>query len=151
MSITTNKKEQSVLIQQRGFTLVELMIAIAIIGVLASIALPAYQSYMGRAQVVEALQLAAGVQMDLTEVYYNTGSLASLPASLHTAASQLHGKYVQTVSVENGSGKISFAFAQGQLAGETMTLTPSIDASSKQITHWTCGGVETRYLPSTCQ
>ncbi|HFC1942584.1 TPA: pilin, partial [Neisseria gonorrhoeae] len=88
---------------QKGFTLIELMIVIAIVGILAAVALPAYQDYTARAQVSEAILLAEGQKSAVTEYYPNHGEWPKDNASAGVASSgEIKGKYVQSVTVANG-------------------------------------------------
>ncbi|HEZ8178461.1 TPA: pilin, partial [Neisseria gonorrhoeae] len=88
---------------QKGFTLIELMIVIAIVGILAAVALPAYQDYTARAQVSEAILLAEGQKSAVTEYYLNHGEWPKDNTSAGVAsASTIKGKYVKEVKVENG-------------------------------------------------
>ncbi|EMU1299621.1 pilin, partial [Neisseria gonorrhoeae] len=88
---------------QKGFTLIELMIVIAIVGILAAVALPAYQDYTARAQVSEAILLAEGQKSAVTEYYLNHGTWPENNASAGVASSgEIKGKYVQSVTVANG-------------------------------------------------
>ncbi|ENX7408892.1 prepilin-type N-terminal cleavage/methylation domain-containing protein, partial [Neisseria gonorrhoeae] len=88
---------------QKGFTLIELMIVIAIVGILAAVALPAYQDYTARAQVSEAILLAEGQKSAVTEYYLNNGKWpADNGAAGVASASDIKGKYVKEVKVENG-------------------------------------------------
>ncbi|HEZ9193097.1 TPA: pilin, partial [Neisseria gonorrhoeae] len=88
---------------QKGFTLIELMIVIAIVGILAAVALPAYQDYTARAQVSEAILLAEGQKSAVTEYYLNNGEWPKDNTSAGVAsASDIKGKYVKSVTVTNG-------------------------------------------------
>ncbi|HFA3931471.1 TPA: pilin, partial [Neisseria gonorrhoeae] len=88
---------------QKGFTLIELMIVIAIVGILAAVALPAYQDYTARAQVSEAILLAEGQKSAVTEYYLNNGKWpADNGAAGVASSSSIKGKYVKEVKVENG-------------------------------------------------
>ncbi|EPH8549325.1 pilin, partial [Neisseria gonorrhoeae] len=88
---------------QKGFTLIELMIVIAIVGILAAVALPAYQDYTARAQVSEAILLAEGQKSAVTEYYLNNGEWPKNNTSAGVAnPSDIKGKYVQSVTVTNG-------------------------------------------------
>ncbi|ENW0406373.1 pilin, partial [Neisseria gonorrhoeae] len=88
---------------QKGFTLIELMIVIAIVGILAAVALPAYQDYTARAQVSEAILLAEGQKSAVTEYYLNNGIWPKDNTSAGVASSSsIKGKYVEKVEVNNG-------------------------------------------------
>ncbi|HEZ4433686.1 TPA: pilin, partial [Neisseria meningitidis] len=88
---------------QKGFTLIELMIVIAIVGILAAVALPAYQDYTARAQVSEAILLAEGQKSAVTEYYLNHGEWPGNNSDAGVAtSSEIKGKYVQSVEVAKG-------------------------------------------------
>ncbi|ENX2066232.1 pilin, partial [Neisseria gonorrhoeae] len=89
---------------QKGFTLIELMIVIAIVGILAAVALPAYQDYTARAQVSEAILLAEGQKSAVTEYYLNHGKWPenNTSAGVASTPTDIKGKYVQKVEVNNG-------------------------------------------------
>ncbi|EOF9721970.1 pilin, partial [Neisseria gonorrhoeae] len=88
---------------QKGFTLIELMIVIAIVGILAAVALPAYQDYTARAQVSEAILLAEGQKSAVTEYYLNNGEWPKDNDKAGVASpSDIKGKYVESVTVANG-------------------------------------------------
>ncbi|HHS0967054.1 TPA: pilin, partial [Neisseria meningitidis] len=89
---------------QKGFTLIELMIVIAIVGILAAVALPAYQDYTARAQVSEAILLAEGQKSAVTEYYLNHGKWpdGNSSAGVASVSTDIKGKYVAGVKVEKG-------------------------------------------------
>ena len=144
---------------QKGFTLIELMIVVAIIGILAAIALPAYQDYTARAQVSEALILADGQKGAVTEYYADKGAFPADNAAAGIASSTaISGKYVASVNI--ASGVIS-ASMRGQNVAEgvksaVITLTPSPTAGS---TSWACTAtksdkktaLEGKYVPAACR
>ncbi|EMT8554882.1 pilin [Neisseria gonorrhoeae] len=113
---------------QKGFTLIELMIVIAIVGILAAVALPAYQDYTARAQVSEAILLAEGQKSAVTEYYLNHGEWPANNGAAGVASSdKIKGKYVQKVEVAKG----------------VVTAQMASTGVNKEI--------DTKHLPSTCR
>jgi type IV pilus assembly protein PilA len=137
---------------QQGFTLIELMIVVAIIGILAAVAIPAYQDYTKRAYVTEGLSLAAGAKTALTE-YYN--SKAVLPtgnasAGIATAAS-IKGNAVNSVGLSS-TGVINIFYNTKVISGGNLQLSPVTGAGGVR---WTCkkvgSGMKDAWLPSSCR
>ena len=134
---------------QKGFTLIELMIVVAIIGILAAIALPAYQDYTKRTHVAEGLTLAGGAKASVTEYYSSQGKFPSNNASAGLAAkADIKGNAV--TSVEVASGKITITYNDKVTNGATLDLSPTTGAGGVQ---WSCkgGNVNTKYRPSNCR
>ena len=138
---------------QKGFTLIELMIVVAIIGILAAIALPAYQDYTARAQMSEAMVLADGQKGPVTEYFADKGVFPGSNASAGiAAASEISGKYVAQVAVGT-SGVITATMKASQVAAgitsKTLSLTPT--AGSGSVT-WACtSSASAKYIPAACR
>ncbi|HGG9939764.1 TPA: pilin [Neisseria meningitidis] len=163
---------------QKGFTLIELMIVIAIVGILAAVALPAYQDYTARAQVSEAILLAEGQKSAVTEYYLNHGEWPKNNTSAGVATSaNIKGKYVKEVTVANGvvtatmlssgvnkeiQGKKLSLWAKRQdgsvkwFCGQPVTRNDTKDDAVTAAATGTGTGtgtdkIDTKHLPSTCR
>ncbi|HEZ6484600.1 TPA: pilin [Neisseria meningitidis] len=160
---------------QKGFTLIELMIVIAIVGILAAVALPAYQDYTARAQVSEAILLAEGQKSAVTEYYLNHGKWPANNSSAGVAsASDIKGKYVQSVTVAKGviTATMASSGVNKEIQGKKLSLWAKRQNGSVK---WFCGlpverdanattnddvkadtaangkQIDTKHLPSTCR
>lgn len=142
---------------QKGFTLIELMIVVAIIGILAAVALPAYQDYTARSQMSEALTLSSGAKVAVTEYWTNNGAFPASNASAGIAdAANITGKYVSSVTVGTGGLVTALMKGTGSVAagidGQSLLLSPVTAAGSIS---WVCkpaaATLLTKYLPSSCR
>jgi type IV pilus assembly protein PilA len=141
---------------QKGFTLIELMIVVAIIAILAAIAIPAYQDYLIRTQVSEGAVLTDGAKTAVAEFYSNKGTFPANNTSAGLAsATSIAGKYVQSVTVA-GTGKIDALYgnsSNAKINGKHFILSPIANGGSIA---WSClpsGGtdVDPKYLPTSCR
>jgi type IV pilus assembly protein PilA len=145
--------------QAKGFTLIELMIVVAIIGILAAVAIPAYQDYTVRAKVSEGLSMTSSAKVAVTESAISMGRFlgAALPANasygLATPAS-ITGNNVSKVEIGT-KGEIIVTFtADKNIAGKTMVLVPSINPGKGDV-FWSCTSatstIDKRFKPANCR
>jgi type IV pilus assembly protein PilA len=159
---------------QRGFTLIELMIVVAIIGILAAIAIPAYQDYTIRSQVTEGATLADGVKVAMQDYYAQHGTWPTSLTATDAAfglnfTGAMTGQYVSAVATP-GNGEVVVTFgnrANANIAGNNMSVYAALDGNGDVV--WICGKqalptgattqggtaalttVTTKYLPRNCQ
>jgi type IV pilus assembly protein PilA len=159
---------------QQGFTLIELMIVVAIIGILAAIAIPAYQDYTIRAQVSEGMNLAAAAKAAVAETYLNRGVAPAdrEAAGMSKVVTDTSGKYVTQVAVDTGSIVVTYGNeANAQIGAKTLVVQPYVTVDKSVV--WRCGlakvptivggavmgagpasdttTIEARYLPAACR
>jgi type IV pilus assembly protein PilA len=125
---------------QSGFTLIELMLVVAIIGILAAMAIPAYQNYVVRGQVAEGLQFAASLKVPVADSFINEGDAPTdrTDAGISPNPTDTRGRYVQSVDVSNGALVITYGHAASDvITNLTLTITP-YETPGRDIV-WRCG------------
>ncbi|WP_022979202.1 pilin [Ideonella sp. B508-1] len=135
---------------QQGFTLIELMIVVAIIGILAAVALPAYQDYTTRSKMSEVMLMAAPAKLAVSETSSSLGSLSGVTASNSGYSFPGATKYVSGVAITDTSGVVTVTSTVPGAEG-ALTLTPQ-DVGAGQL-KWTCASsnIAKKFLPSECR
>jgi type IV pilus assembly protein PilA len=161
---------------QKGFTLIELMIVVAIIGILAAIAIPAYQDYTVRSKVTEGLNLAAAAKVAVAESFQANDIAGVSAASIDWTANWKATKYVQTIAIDPADGHITVTYGANtpQISGFNVVLTPNVNGAilatgATGNIDWACtsnanatatarklafaggGSVSARYVPTECK
>ena len=144
---------------QKGFTLIELMIVVAIIGILAAIAIPAYQDYIARAQVTEAMSLASGLKTPLAEYFSDNGTM---PTTKGVVSDIAGGKYVSIVTLSGAGGGTVTITATFRSTGVSADISGEVFAISTEDggRNWVCGTsaipvgtttVPAKLMPGACK
>jgi type IV pilus assembly protein PilA len=140
---------------QKGFTLIELMIVVAIIGILAAVAIPAYQDYIARAQVSEAVSLTASGKTPMAEYFADKGTW---PATASDVMGTVSGKYVSVITISTGASLTSSTLAltatmKGAGVNSALISKTLILGTADGGKAWTCtgGDIDTKHRPAACR
>ena len=138
---------------QKGFTLIELMIVVAIIGILAAVAIPAYQDYIARAQVSEAVSLTAGGKTPLAEYFADKGVW---PSTADVVMGNLSGKYVSNITITAGNAVSTAVTLQAKMKTSNVNsavIDKTLELTSTDGKVWSCtgGDLSSKYRPAACR
>ena len=136
--------------KNRGFTLIELMIVVAIVGILAAVAIPAYQDYTIRARVTEGLNLASAAKLAVSETALTNGGLPANQAATGYVTPAATPNVDSIAIADDASGSITISYS-ATAGGGTIILVPTLDASNGVT--WTCntGSLAAKYRPANCR
>jgi len=140
---------------QQGFTLIELMIVVAIVGILAAIAIPAYQDYTVRAKVSEGLSLVNAAKIAVEDTFQSTGTIPTTNTSAGYAGLTTATSYVTSVTIgTSGAITVVFTANTGPMSAQNIVMTPATAAVGQPLT-WTCvvgtPATNNRYVPANCR
>lgn len=139
--------------EQQGFTLIELMIAVAIVGILAAVAIPAYQDYTIRSQVSEGLSLSNSAKNSISTYFADSGAFPTDNADAGlAAAAEIVGSYVTSVAIAGGIITVAYGNNAHQIIKtKTVTLTANTNKSGSVV--WVCAGagIVDKHLPAACR
>jgi type IV pilus assembly protein PilA len=139
---------------QKGFTLIELMIVVAIIGILAAVALPAYQDYIARSQMAEAVELLGGGKTPMAEFWSDKGRWPSNPGSVMGNTGP--GKYMDSITMTNGNSTnpVTLVATMKSSGISSLITSATVSLRSSDGATWTCSTTSTttqKYLPAACK